>query len=192
MLAHHQSGMLNVAQLARNIGVDAKTAQSYIDLLCDLLLVRRLPPWHANIGKRLVKTPKVYVRDSGLVHALLNIETKEALLSHIVLGASWEGFAIENLLNCAPTTVQGYFYRTSGGAEVDLLLVWPGNEIWAIEVKRSLNPKVERGFHAACADLLPNRKIVVYPGTEPFPMDHGIEAIPLGTLCGELAFTKSP
>jgi hypothetical protein len=192
MLAHHQSGMLNAAQLARNIGVDVKTAQSYIDLLCDLLLVRRLPPWHANIGKRLVKTPKVYVRDSGLVHALLDIDSKEALLSHMVVGASWEGFVIENLLSCSPITAQGYFYRTSGGAEVDLLLVWPGNEIWAIEVKRSLSPKVGRGFHAACADLSPTRKIVVYPGTESFPLDHGVQAMPLNTLCEELILKKTP
>jgi predicted AAA+ superfamily ATPase len=188
MLAHHQSGMLNVAQLARNIGVDVKTAQSYVDLLCDLLLVRRLPPWHANVGKRLVKTPKVYVRDSGLVHALLDIDSKENLLSHMVLGASWEGFVIENLLQCAPTNVQAYFYRTSGGAEIDLLLVWPGGDIWAIEVKRSLTPKVERGFHVACDDLLPARKLAVYPGQEAFPLGHDITALPLATLCQELAF----
>lgn len=187
MLAHHQSGLLNVAQLARNIGVDAKTAQSYIDLLCALLLVRRLPPWHANIGKRLVKSPKVYVRDSGLVHALLDIETKETLLSHPVVGASWEGFVIENLMACAPANVQGYFYRTSGGAEVDLLLAWPGGGLWAIEVKRSLSPKVERGFHAACDDLLPARKLVVYPGTESFPLGHDIQAVPLAALCQQLA-----
>ncbi|MDP2678223.1 ATP-binding protein [Rhodoferax sp.] len=187
MLAHHQSGLLNVAQLARNIGVDIKTAQSYIDLLCALLLVRRLPPWHANIGKRLVKSPKVYVRDSGLVHALLDIETKEALLSHMVLGASWEGFCIENLLSCAPANVQAYFYRTSGGAEIDLLLVWPGGDIWAIEIKRSLTPKVERGFHSACADLSPARKLVVYPGTEAFPLGNDVVAMPLAALCQELA-----
>lgn len=187
MLAHHQSGLLNVAQLARNIGVDAKTAQSYIDLLCALLLVRRLPPWHANIGKRLVKSPKVYVRDSGLVHALLDIETKETLLSHPVVGASWEGFVIENLLSCAPASVQGFFYRTSGGAEVDLLLAWPGGELWAIEIKRSLSPKVERGFHAACDDLRPARKLVVYPGSESFPLGHDIQAVPLATLCQQLA-----
>ncbi|BCO25436.1 hypothetical protein MIZ03_0296 [Rhodoferax lithotrophicus] len=192
MLAHHQSGMLNVTQLARNIGVDVKTAQSYVDLLCDLLLVRRLPPWHANIGKRLVKTPKVYVRDSGLLHALLDIETKETLLSHMVLGASWEGFCIENLLQCAPANVQGYFYRTSGGAEIDLLLVWPGGDIWAIEIKRSLTPKVERGFHAACDDLLPVRKLVVYPGQETFPLGHDIIATPLFDLCRELAEQPNP
>lgn len=192
MLAHHQSGMLNVAQLARNIGVDAKTAQSYIDLLCALLLVRRLPPWHANVGKRLVKSPKVYVRDSGLVHALLDIETKETLLSHIVLGASWDGFVIETLLSCAPPGVQGWFYRSSGGAEVDLLLQWPGGALWAIEIKRSLTPKVERGFHAACDDLKPARKLVIYPGTETYPLGHDILAIPLITLCQQLGLASHP
>ncbi|MEY2683374.1 MAG: hypothetical protein RJA09_518, partial [Pseudomonadota bacterium] len=154
MLAHHQGGLLNVAQLARNLGVDAKTAHAYIDLLCDLLLVRRLQPWHANVGKRLVKSPKVFVRDSGLVHALLGLPTLDALLSHPVVGASWEGFVLENLLAAAPPGTQAHFYRTSGGAEIDILLALPGGSLWAIEVKRSLNPKVERGFHAACADLL--------------------------------------
>ena len=187
MLAHHQGGLLNVAQLARNIGVDVKTARSYIDLLCDLLLVRRLMPWHANAGKRLVKAPKVYVRDSGLVHALLDIETREALLGHPVVGASWEAFVIENLLSCAPTSVQSFFYRSSGGAEVDLLLAWPSGELWAIEIKRSLSPKVERGFHAACDDLKPSRKLVVYPGNEAFPLGSDVQAVPLETLCAELA-----
>ena len=187
MLAHLQGSLLNVAQLARNLSVDAKTAQGYVDLLCDLLLVRRLPPWHANLGKRLVKSPKVFVRDSGLVHALLDIETKEAVLSHPVVGASWEGMCIENLLTCAPANVQGYFYRTSSGAEIDLLLHWPNNDLWAIEVKRSLAPKVERGFHVACEDLQPARKLVVYPGTEIFPLGHDIQAMPLTALCQQLA-----
>jgi predicted AAA+ superfamily ATPase len=187
MLAHHQGGLLNVAQLARNIGVDVKTARGYIDLLCDLLLVRRLLPWHANAGKRLVKSPKVYVRDSGLVHALLDIETREALLGHPVVGASWEGFVSENLLSCAPDNVQSFFYRSSGGAEVDLLLAWPNGELWAIEVKRSLSPKVERGFHAACDDLKPSRKLVVYPGSETLPLGNDIQAISMESLCAELA-----
>ena len=190
MLAHHQGGLLNVAQLARNMGVDAKTAQSYIDLLCALLLVRRLPSWHTNIGKRLVKAPKVYLRDSGLVHALLDIETKETLVGHPVVGASWEGFVIDNLLACAPGSVQGYFYRTSGGAEVDLLLVWPSGKLWAVEVKRSLSPKVERGFHEACADLHPSRKLVVYPGLVSIPLGHDVSAMPMETLCRELTADK--
>lgn len=190
MLAHHQSGLLNVAQLARNLGVDAKTAQSYIDLLCDLLLVRRLQPWHVNMGKRLVKSPKVYVRDSGLAHALLDIGTKETLLSHPVVGASWEGFVIENLLASAPSHVQAHFYRTSGGAEVDLLLAWPNGDLWAIEIKRSLTPKVERGFHAACDDLKPTRKLLVYPGADTFPLGHDVQAMSLAALCRELAVRK--
>ena len=191
MLAHHQGGLLNVAQLARNLGVDAKTAQSYIDLLCDLLLVRRLAPWHTNTGKRLVKAPKVYVRDSGLVHTLLDIESKERLLSHMVLGASWEGYCIETILACAPAGVTGYFYRTSGGAEIDLLLAWPGGDLWAIEINRSSAPKVERGFHSACDDLSPRRKWVVYPGQEAYPLGADIQAISLHDFCEQLTVTRS-
>jgi len=187
MLAHHQGGLLNTAQFARNLGVDAKTAASYLDLLVDLLIVRRLPSWHANIGKRLVKSPKVYVRDSGLVHALLNIHDKEALLAHPVVGQSWEGFIVENLLICAADKAHGYFYRTSGGAEIDLLLAWPDGSLWAVEVKRSLSPKVERGFHAACDDLAPVRKFVVYPGIERYRIAPDIEAISLAELAAEVA-----
>lgn len=182
MLAHHQGGLLNTAQFARNLGVDAKTAAGYLDLLVDLLIVRRLPPWHANLGKRLVKSPKVYVRDSGLVHALLNVADKETLLAHPVVGQSWECFVTENLLVCAGDKAQGYFYRTGGGAEIDLLLSWPDDSLWAVEIKRSLGPKVERGFHAACEDLAPARKFVVYPGQERYPIAADIEAIPLTEL----------
>lgn len=177
MLAHHQGGLLNTAQFARNLGVDGKTAAAYLDLLVDLLLVRRLPPWHANLGKRLVKSPKVYVRDSGLVHALLGIADKETLLSHPVVGQSWECFVIENLLACAPQGVQGHFYRSSGGAEIDLLLAWPNGELWAVEIKRSLAPKLERGFHAACADLHPARKLVIYPDAETYRLAPDVEAM---------------
>jgi len=186
MLAHLQGGLLNVAQLARNLGVDVKTAAGYLDLLVDLLLVRRLPPWHANLGKRLVKSPKVYIRDSGIVHALIGIGDKETLLAHPVIGQSWEGFVIENLLNCAGTQAQGYFYRTSGGAEIDLLLDWPDGALWAVEIKRSLNPKPERGFHSACADLQPQRRFVVYPGLERYRLTESIEAIPMLELASEI------
>ena len=186
MLAHHQGGLLNTAMFARNLGVDVKTVSAYLDLLVDMLLVRRLQPWHANLGKRLVKSPKVYVRDSGLVHALLLIQDKETLLSHPVVGASWECFVIENLIAAAPEHVQAYFYRTGGGAEIDLLLSWPDGQLWAIEIKRSLTPKVERGFHAACADLIPTRKFVVYPGTERYRLAADIEVISLVELAQEL------
>lgn len=182
MLAHHQGGLLNTAQFARNLGVDSKTAASYLDLLADLLIVRRLPAWHANLGKRLVKSPKVYVRDSGLVHALLNVADKETLLAHPIVGQSWECFVIENVLVSAGDKCEGYFYRTGGGAEIDLLLAWPGGKLWAIEIKRSLSPKLERGFHAACEDLAPVRKFVVYAGRERFRVAADIEVLSLEEL----------
>ncbi|HUP22912.1 MAG TPA: ATP-binding protein, partial [Thermoanaerobaculia bacterium] len=187
MLAHQQGGVLNVAQLARNVGVDAKTAATYIDLLVDLLLVRRLQSWHANVGKRLVKSPKVYVRDSGLVHALLGIGENEALMSHPVVGASWEGFVVEQLLAVAPDGIQGSFYRTSGGAEIDLVLTFPGGRLWAVEIKRSLTPRPKRGFHSACTDLEPERRFVVYPGEETYPLNHDVQAVPLPTLARMIA-----
>ena len=111
--------------------------------------------------------------------------------SHPVVGASWEGFVIENLMACAPANVQAHFYRTSGGAEIDLLLAWPNDELWAIEIKRSLTPKVGRGFHAACDDLAPARKLVVYPGQDFFPLGHEVQALPLTTLCREIAAKAS-
>ena len=190
MLAHHQGGLLNTASFARGLGVDPKTAASYLDLLVDMLLVRRLQPWHANVGKRLVKSPKVYVRDSGLVHALLDIGDRDALLGHPVQGASWEGHVIENVLACAPEGVQGYFYRSAAGAEVDLLLDWPDGKRWAIEIKRSLAPKVQRGFHAACADIAPARRLVIYPGPDRFPVAADVEAIPLKKLLAEIGDRK--
>jgi uncharacterized protein len=186
MLAHNQGGLLNTAQFSRNLGVDVKTVNGYLDLLVDLMLVRRLLPWHANIGKRLVKSPKVYVRDSGLVHALLAIEDKESLLAHPVVGQSWECFVIENLLAAGMGEAQGFFYRTGGGAEIDLLLAWPDGSLWAVEVKRSLSPKLERGFHAACADLTPAKKFVVYPGVERYRIAADIEAIPLAALAAQI------
>lgn len=186
MLAHQQGGLLNQAALARSLGVDGKTVASYVDLLVELLLVRRLEPWHANVGKRLVRSPKVYVRDSGLVHALLGLRSRDALLGHPVVGGSYEGFVIENLLSAAPRTVTPYFYRTSAGAEVDLLLVWPGGERWAIEIKRSLSPRPRRGFHHASIDLAPARRLLVYPGQEAYRIKDGVEVVPLRALAREL------
>ena len=182
MLAWNQGGLLNMSKLGRSLGISVKTVGSYIDLLVDLLLVRRLEPWHDNVGKRLVRSPKVFIRDSGLAHGLLGITTRDALLSHPVVGESWECFVIENLLDSAPREVQGCFYRTGGGAELDLLLVWPDGRRWAVEVKRSTAPKLERGFHSACADLKPERSFVVYPGNERYRISEKVEAIPLFEL----------
>ncbi len=147
MLAHSQGTLLNASRLAAGLAVTMPTVVRYIDLLVDLLLVRRLPPFHANTGKRLVKSPKTYVRDSGILHALLGIEDHNALAGHPVVGASWEGFVLENLLAVAPARTQASFYRTSAGAEIDLVLDLPKGERWAIEVKRGLLPKLEKGCH---------------------------------------------
>jgi predicted AAA+ superfamily ATPase len=180
MLAHHQGGLLNVAQLAGNLGVSSPKMASYIDLLCDLLLVRRLPPLHANVGKRLVKSPKVYVRDSGLVHALLNISTLDDLLGHPVVGASWEGFVIESLLAVAPRRTMASFYRTARGAEVDLVLEMGGKRgTWVCEIKRSPAAGLSKGFSVALEDLQPNKAFVVHGGKDRYPKRDGVEAIGL-------------
>ncbi len=177
MLAHNQTQMLNAASLARGLAVDGKTVAGYLDLLVDLLVVRRLPAWHRNVGKRLVKSPKVYVRDTGIAHALLGIRDKEALLGHPVVGQTWESFVIETLVTTAPDGTEAHYYRTSNGTEIDLLLTLPNRELWAIEVKRSSAPKIERGFHSACADLKPHKRFVVYAGIDRFPLDKTTDAI---------------
>ncbi len=187
MLAHRQGGLLNAAQIARGLGVSGATASHYLDLMVDLLLVRRLPPRLANVGKRLVRSPKVYVRDSGLVHALLGLADKEAVLGHPVAGATWEGMAIENLLAVAGERAEGSFHRTSGGAEVDLILAWRDGREWAIEIKRSLAPKLERGMRSALSDIEPERSFVVYPGEERYRLGPSTEAIGLPELCEEVA-----
>jgi uncharacterized protein len=186
MFAHQQGGLLNAAHLARGLGVSSVTVSRYLDLMVDLLLVRRLPPRTANVGKRLVKSPKVFVRDSGIVHGLLGLLDKESVLGHPVAGPSWEGMVIENLLSVAGKRAEPSFYRTSGGAEVDLVLTWPDGPDWAIEIKRSLAPKVERGFHHALADLKPERSFVAYPGSERYRLSETTEAIDLPGLCAEV------
>ena len=180
MLAHGQGGLLNAARLAAGLGISAPTVVSYVDLLAGILLVRRLPPRHANVKKRLVKSPRVYVRDSGLVHALLRIADLNSLLGHPVAGPSWEGFAIETILGTAPWGVLPSFYRTANGAEADLVLDLPGQlRPWVIEIKRSSNPRLSAGFTIARRDLNAERAFVVYGGEERFAIQRGVEAISL-------------
>lgn len=176
MLAHVQGGLLNQAQLAASLAVSGQTVARYIDVLSDLMMVRRLPAWHGNVGKRLVRAPKVYVRDSGIVHALLGLENLESVLSHPVAGASWEGFVIEQLLAAAPQA-EANFYRTSHGAEADLVLSWRDGETWVVEIKRSSAPTVSKGFHLAAADVGASRKLLVAPVAAPYPMRDGIEVM---------------
>jgi predicted AAA+ superfamily ATPase len=176
MLAHSQGGLLNQSQLAASLAVSGQTVARYIDLLCDLMLVRRLPAWHGNVGKRLVRAPKVYVRDSGIAHALLGLPDLESVLGHPVAGASWEGFVIEQLLGAAPAA-EASFYRTSHGAEADLVLDWRNGNVWVIEIKRSSAPTVSRGFHQAATDVGATRKLLVAPVAASYPMREGIEVI---------------
>ncbi len=187
MLAHMQGGLLNAAQLARSLAVDGKTVARYLDLLVDLLLVRRLPPFHAKLGKRLVKSPKVYVRDSGIVHALLGLDDRDAVLGHPVAGGSWEGFVVENLLGAAPERARPWFHRTAAGAEIDLLLEMAGGDLWAVEIKRGRAPRLDKGFRHARQDHEPKRSFVVYSGVERYPRGEDVEVIGLEELSSLLA-----
>ena len=186
MLAHEQGGLLNAAKIAAGLGVSGQSVARYLDLLVDLMLVRRLSPWHTNAGKRLVKSPKVYIRDAGLAHALLGLETVEALLGHPVVGGSWEGFCIENLIAAAPRGTEASFYRSSAGAEIDLILKLPDQALWAIEVKRTTSPKVTRGFHIAADELGVAERLLVYAGDRDAPGQGALRAMPLDQAIARL------
>ncbi len=186
MLAHTQGGLLNQSQLATSLAISGQTVARYIDLLSDLMLVRRLPAWHGNVGKRLVRAPKVYVRDSGIAHALLGLATLETVLAHPVAGASWEGFVIEQLL-AAANQAEACFYRTSHGAEADLVLSFRDGETWVIEIKRSSAPSVSKGFHLAAANVGATKRLLVAPVASPYPMRDGIEVMDPLTAIAKVA-----
>jgi predicted AAA+ superfamily ATPase len=187
MLANSQATPLNQSRLASSLEVSTPAVARYIDLLVDLLLVRRLRPWSGNTGKRLVRTPKVYVRDSGLTHALLDLETWEQVLGHPIAGASWEGFVIENLIAVAGDRRTPYFYRTEDGAEIDLLFERRGSVDMVIEIKRSSAPTLSRGFNLARQTLEPREAYLVHGGTDSWPMADGVTAIGLRELMQKLA-----
>jgi len=186
MLAHSQGQLLNAPKLASSLSASAPTVSNYIDLLVDLLLVRRLQPFHANTKKRLVKALRIYVRDSGITHALLGLADYNQLSGHPVFGASWEGFVIENLLSVAPPRTKASFYRTSAGAEIDLILELPGGKTWTIEIKSGLTSKLVKGFHNALEDIQPDRSFVVYSGEDRYPVTEETEVIGLYALAAEL------
>lgn len=190
MLAHGQGGVSNVATLSRSLGLDSRTVNSYLGLLENLLLLRRLKPWHRNTGKRLVKSPKLYIRDSGIVHELLGISGMDNLLGHPVVGGSWEGFVIENLLSCVPPRTESYFYRTQAGAEVDLVLEFRNGETWVVEIKRGLSPDLSPGFYNSIEDLQPAKSFVVYRGDDRFRINPGVEMISLPLLMETLLKEK--
>lgn len=179
MLAHNQGQLLNVSRIASALDMSVSTVQRYCDLLVDLLLVRPLRPWTGNIGKRLTKSPKLYIRDSGIVHTLLNLRSLDNVLGHQIAGSSWEGFVLENILSVAPPQAMPSFFRTSAGAEIDLILEIGADERIAIEIKKSLTPTVTKGFHNGCEDIKATRKIIIYPGTERYNLADNIEVLPL-------------
>lgn len=186
MLAHLQGETVNYSKLASNLEVDAKTVNNYIDVLTGLLLVRRLEPWHANIKKRLVKSPRYYIRDSGILHRLLGVNSYDALLSNPVLGKSWEGFVVENIHSILPSRAETYFYRTAAGAEIDLVIKMPSSEIWAIEIKHGVAPKIGKHYSQTCDDVGASHKYILYGGEDEFPVGNHIKIISLPGLMERL------
>lgn len=186
MLAHLQGETINYSKLAANLEVDAKTVSNYIDILTGLLLVRRLEPWHANVKKRLVKSPRYYVRDSGILHRLLGINNYDALLSNPVLGKSWEGFVVENIHSVMPSRAETYFYRTAAGAEVDLVIKMPSSEVWAVEIKYGVAPKPGKHYSQTCDDVGATHKYILYGGSDEFPVGNDVKIISLSGLMERL------
>ncbi len=184
MLAHYHGQTWNGAEFARALGSSEPTARRYLDILCGTYMARALPPWHENIKKRQVKSPKVYIRDSGLLHALLSIETYRDLQTHPKLGASWEGFVLEQVLSAAHTR-DAYFWATHGGAELDLLLFKRGRR-YGIEIKYADAPTVTKSLRIAMEDLRLHQATIIYPGDRAYPLDEKIGVIPVSQI--ETAF----
>ena len=187
MLAHYHGSQIRLTELGKSLEVSHTTVRSYLDILTDFYMVRQIPPWSGNTRKRLVKSPKVYLRDTGLLHKLLNISDMDDLLGHPLAGASWEGFVVENILARLSGKWQYSYYRTTAQTELDLILEGPKQEKWAIEIKRSSSPKLTTGFHQAAGDIGATRKWVVYSGSERFPMSGNTEAIGIIDLLKEIS-----
>lgn len=182
MLAHSHGQQINLSAIGSGLGVSDNTVRNYLDILTDFYMVRQLPPWSGNTKKRLIKSPKIYLRDTGLMHRLLNISSFDMLLGHPSVGPSWEGFITESILNQLSDKWQYSYYRTSAKAEIDLVLEAPNGQIWAIEVKRSIAPKVSKGFHLGAEDIQAHQKIVIYPGEETFSLGNDTLAMPIVEL----------
>jgi len=179
MLAHYHGQQVVLSELGKSLEVSHTTIKSYLDILTDFYMVRQIQPWYGNTKKRLVKSPKIYIRDSGILHKLLNISDFMSLQGNPVVGASWEGFIIENIIVNLSDKWRYSYYRTSTQTEIDLVLEGPGKQVWAIEIKKSAAPVIKKGFHVACEDIKATHKYVVYSGSERFPMAGSTEAIGL-------------
>lgn len=182
MIAHSHGQLWNASKIAGSLGISAPTVRSYLDILEETFIVRQIQPYHSNIKKRLIKSPKVYIRDSGLLHTLLNIRTIEDLHAHPSLGSSWEGFIGKQILGILPERWQAYFYRTGAGAEIDSVLFDSKHKPVAIEIKYSMSPKVDRGFWNAYEDLSCKKGFVVYPGAESYPLGKNVVTLPVKDL----------
>jgi hypothetical protein len=182
MIAHSHGQLWNASKIAGSFGISPPTVRSYLDILEETFIVRQIQPYHSNIKKRLIKSPKVYVRDSGLLHTLIHIRTYEDLHSHPSLGSSWEGFIVEQVIGILPERWQAYFYRTGAGAEIDLVLFDSKHKPIAIEIKYSMSPKIERGFWNAYEDLSCKKGYIVYPGAESYPLSKNVFTLPVKDL----------
>jgi len=177
MLSHYQGQQINLSALGKSLEVSHTTIRNYLDVLTDLYVVRQLQPWAGNTKKRLVKSPKIYIRDTGILHRLLSISEYDDLLGHPVLGYSWEGFVIENILGVLSDKWRASYYRSSEQTEIDLVLEKSHIEVWGVEIKRSSAPKISAGFHRACKEIKATKKFIVYSGKERFPVSGGTEVI---------------
>lgn len=187
MLAHEQAGIVNLSAIGNALGIDGKTVKRYTDLLVGLFLIRTLPAWSRNTGKRLVKMPKLYWRDSGVLHELLGLANLEQVLGHPVCGHSWEGYVIEQILNVMPTHVQVSHYRTHAGAEVDLVLEHPSGEVHAIEIKRTLSPKLTPAFRESMDTLKATRGTIIIPKGESYLLSNQVKVEPLSGFLGAIS-----
>jgi hypothetical protein len=192
MLAHQQGATLNLSRLAASLGIDAKTVRHYLDLLEGLYLIRSLPPWTRNVGKRLVKSPKIYWRDTGLLHALAGLGQLEQVLGHPWCGHSWEGYCIEQILALLPPGTSCSHYRTQAGAEVDLVLEFSSGGIHAIEIKRTLSPKLAPAFLESMNTLGASRGTYLIPEGEPYPLSGSVTAMGLKPFLKTLGNPEPP
>lgn len=186
MVAHQQGATLNLSRMAGSLGIDGKTVRHYLDLLEGLYLVRSLPPWSRNVGKRLVKSPKVYWRDSGLLHSLAGIDDLEHLLGHPLCGHSWEGYCLEQIMSLLPKSVSCSHYRTHAGAEIDLVIETPAGEVIAIEIKRTLSPTLGPGFVESSRTLRSRRGYFITPGGDSYPLSESVTVMGLREFLTQL------
>ncbi|WP_026945258.1 ATP-binding protein [Algoriphagus marincola] len=192
MLAHFHGQQANLSDIGKSLEVSHTTARTYLDILQDFFMIRQLQPYSGNTKKRLIKSPKIYIRDSGLLHSLLSIHSFDQLLGHPILGASWEGFVAENILNSISNQWKASYYRSSNQSEIDLILEKGNQEIWAVEIKRSVYTTLSSGFHRACEDIGATRKMVVYSGNEQFYLKEKTEVVGLKDFLMEILKEHRP